>query len=474
MLIKIGWGAVAILLGAAVVLLRNNAVKFGRDIELTDMPILWMVAIYSLLGLVVVIILPKLISATDKRFTTLTLGFVVIAGVAMRLSLFGSEPILEDDYNRYLWDGALTAAGQNPYDHSPEEIARGHGINTQLDRLRAHAGPVFDHINYPQYRTVYPPVAQAVFALSHWVAPYSLDGWRAVLLIFELACLGFILAILSHLGRSPLWVSLYWWHPVVIKEVANSAHLEPVLMLPVLAAIFTILRTRPVLSSSLLAIAAGVKIWPLLLAAPIGRQLLSKPSRLVLAVSVSAAVVALCLWPVLSAGLSETSGFVAYALKWRASSIVYIISEWFAVYLVMPVFGEFASSGVIARGLLAAILLLAIVSLCWRPAPNGNIVAWRFFCVAAAIYLLSPSQFPWYFVWIAPFLCFYPVRGLLLAGALVPGHYLYFHFAAHDAAWVYGLGIVWAMWLPVWALLAYDAVRAYRQSSGRGGELYAS
>ena len=85
--------------------------------------------------------------------------------------------------------------------------------------------------------------------------------------------------------------------------------------------------------------------------------------------------------------------------------------------------------------------------------------------ISAAVYLLSPSQFPWYFLWIAPFLCLFPVRGLLLASVLLPLHYLYFYFDAHDLKHVYINGVVWLMWLPVWALLAFDAIRPHRSRS---------
>jgi len=35
---------------------------------------------------------------------------------------FGSQPIYENDYKRYLWDGAVAASGESPYIYSPDEI----------------------------------------------------------------------------------------------------------------------------------------------------------------------------------------------------------------------------------------------------------------------------------------------------------------------------------------------------------------
>ena len=138
----------------------------------------------------------------------------------------------------------------------------------------------------------------------------------------------------------------------------------------------------------------------------------------------------------------------------RASSASYLVAEW-ATGLVVPGEGaEFA-----ARGLLALILLAVTGVTLKRSAERAEDILRQLFVIAAAIYLLLPSQFAWYFVWIAPFLCLFRVRGLLLASALVPFHYLYFYFDARDLKHIYINGVVWLIWLPVWGLLVYDLVR---------------
>jgi len=80
----------------------------------------------------------------------------------------------------------------------------------------------------------------------------------------------------------------------------------------------------------------------------------------------------------------------------------------------------------------------------------------RFLIAASAMLLLSPVQLPWYFIWIAPFLCVFPYRGLLLMTLTFPLYYAFFKLTAVgvDEAWL--LGLVWAMWLPVWMVLAVD------------------
>jgi hypothetical protein len=47
---------------------------------------------------------------------------VLSVGLACRAVLFLTPDSVEADYYRYLWDGALTAHGINPYVHVPEEV----------------------------------------------------------------------------------------------------------------------------------------------------------------------------------------------------------------------------------------------------------------------------------------------------------------------------------------------------------------
>ena len=133
-----------------------------------------------------------------------------------------------------------------------------------------------------------------------------------------------------------------------------------------------------------------------------------------------------------------------------------------------------AETGLAARALLALCLAGAIAVILQHSARDGRETVRQMFLLAAALYLLSPSQFPWYFVWIAPFLCIFPVRGLMLAGALLPLHYLYFHFAARDLEDIYRHGIVWLIWLPVWTVLLADWARARGPAHPFNEEHYAS
>ncbi len=468
-----GWFICAAVLLCASLALRLSGPYFALEVELKDTPIVPFVAAYCAASALVFLVVPRLVRSSAGLGGKHLLMFIIAAGLMMRFFQLGAVPILEDDYNRYLWDGAVTVSGQNPYSVSPEAVGAGDGKNPELGKLREQAGEVFDQINYPEYRTIYPPVAQAAFALSHIVAPFSLDGWRAVLILLELATLGFLIAILRHFGHSPLWSALYWWNPIVIKELSNSAHMEPVLVLPLLVGVWMTLIARPIWATGFLAVAAGVKLWPMVLGAALFRRLLGNWKVLFAAMGLAALLLALFAAPILQAGLGEDSGFVAYAEKWQASSAAFLVAEWL-VGMLSPALLMGVEPGVAARALLAIALGGAGVMILRKSAQDGRQTVHQMFLLVAALYLLSPSQFPWYFVWIAPFLCIFPVRGLMLAGALLPMHYLYFHFAARDLEDIYRHGIVWLIWLPVWAVLALDMARGRITTHSFSEEDYAS
>jgi hypothetical protein len=83
--------------------------------------------------------------------------------------------------------------------------------------------------------------------------------------------------------------------------------------------------------------------------------------------------------------------------------------------------------------------------------------------LVAALFLLSPTQFPWYFTWIAPPLVLAPSRALLLLTFTLPLYYLKFYLDARGQVQLFHHGIVWLEYIPVWLLLLWDWGRGPRR-----------
>jgi alpha-1,6-mannosyltransferase len=83
---------------------------------------------------------------------------LLLLGLAGRAVLLFSLPSLSDDYNRFLWDGHLSAAGISPFGLLPKQALE-LGIAAVNEEL-------FNQLNSPDYFTVYPPLNQSIFELS--------------------------------------------------------------------------------------------------------------------------------------------------------------------------------------------------------------------------------------------------------------------------------------------------------------------
>lgn len=455
------WLVIAAGLGLLAMLLVLFRDRFGGERELIEYPARGLALGLVLAGLLFLRLIPLIQRDAGLKGRSLRrrLALVVLVGLGLRVLVLWSTPALEDDYYRYLWDGGVTASGHNPYKHAPSDAGEDGVAPDAINALAKAAGVVHSRINHPDLRTIYPPVAEAFFALAYWAEPWSLLAWRLICLGGELATLGLLLALLREMKRSPLWVAVYWWNPVVIKELINSAHMEAILMPFVLAALLLSARRRPLWATAALAMAAGAKLWPVILAPLIWRQLLASPRQLVAAVSILGVACAIWTAPPLLAGFGDDSGFVAYATHWKTASAIMPNLERLLGGLFRPFQADTQTVSRVARLLVGLLLATLIIWLARKPISSSQDLIERAMLSIAALYLLSPSQFPWYLIWLQPLLCVRPERGWLLATALVPLYYVSFYFYATDRAWIFRDVVVWAIWLPIWAVLINDAQR---------------
>ena len=457
-------GAGVALLAAQLVLLALSR-RFAYEASLVHLPIPWLVVLGVTAG-VVFLALPW--AVRRARGGRLLLVWIVAVGVLMRVAMLPSTPVLEDDFNRYLWDGAVVSHGINPYAHAPIAATEPEdGGPPAMVALAAESGRIAERINYPALRSIYPPVAQAAFALAYRLEPWSLEAWRAVLMAFDLATLGLLLALLRRLGRSPLWVALYWWNPLVVKELFNSAHMDALVIPFVLGALWLATRVRNVWASGALALAAGVKLWPVLLLPIVLRPLLGHGAKLAAALAAFALPLGLMAVPVIVAGLDVTSGFVAYGGSWQANDALFMALAWLAGALLDLVgAGSDAADG-LSRMLVGLAVVGLALALNRTVAEEPAELCRRSMIIVAALFLLGPTPFPWYYAWLVPLLVLVPVTSLLALTALLPLYYLRFYFDARGQAVIFDNGVVWLEYLPVLALLAREWLVARRSGQSR-------
>jgi hypothetical protein len=308
---------------------------------------------------------------------------IVGAGVAFRLILLPTAPTLSTDVYRYLWDGRLAAAGVSPYRYPPEapELA---GFRDAV---------VYPQLNHGGWRTIYPPGAQLLFVTAARVAPGGVVAFKILLMAFDLLTIGLLIAWLRAVGRPPVWVLLYAWHPLAVVEFAGSGHLDAVVLAATVAALWAAARGREGWAGACIGGAALMKLYPvLLLAAVAGRR----PARALAA-----------------AGGVILAGYALYAgegLGVFGSLSRYLAEEQFnegvragleiALAPLGPAAGQAARVIPLAT---LAVWTLGIVLL-GRGVPAGRRALW----LTGGYLLATPNLFPWYALWIVPVLAVTP------------------------------------------------------------------
>jgi alpha-1,6-mannosyltransferase len=391
-------------------------------------------------------------------------AWMILVGAAMRALMLPSTPILETDYFRYLWDGAVTAHGQNPYAYSPQAILEGRAP-AELVELGDASGPVLGRVNQPHLTTIYPPTAQAAFALSYGLMPWRIEGLRLTFLLFDVATFVLLIGLLRQLARPTSWSLIYWWNPLLIKEGFNTAHMEMTLLPLIVAAVWLAVRRRHVAGAIVLALAVGAKLWPVLLLPALLRQqgqARRRIGRSALVFSIAAIVI---VSPMLLTRLDQEAGVVAYAATWQVNASLYQGILW-AAGRIAPDHAQAA-----ARIAVGVLLLGWIGWLCRKPAADGRAVCERAMWIVAGLFLLSPTQYPWYWLWLLPLLAVRPSPGLLLLTATLPMYYL--RFPMRELGWSawFNHGVVWLQFVPAYALLAVEAWRRVRSTETPGERL---
>jgi alpha-1,6-mannosyltransferase len=451
------WAALAVMLLAGALLLLHASPLFAWEREVANMPAAALGLVMAAAGLAYGLLVPLIRKTLGLGarlcghvfWAALALGFLV------RALLLFSEPALEDDYYRYLWEGALSAHLINPFKVTPNEARRA-DTSATLGALAGSGEAVLARVNHPDITSNYPPVAQVAFAAAHLISPWNLLAWRLLALAFDGGTLLLLVSLLKSAGRDRLWSLLYWWNPIVIKELANSAHMDGLITMLVLGSLALSTRQRHISALFAAGLAIGAKLWPVLLVPLLLRPLLEKPVRLIGGAALVAAMTVLVMLPVWHGGPSPNDGFLAYARYWRTNSALFPAVEYLVGHALSPI-GRQETAWFLGRGLIGAAMVALALIMAWRPLVDTEDLCRRAGVITLWLVLTSPAQFPWYVIWTIPFAAFQTRLSIAAMTATVPLYYVSFHLLARDAYWIFSEIVVWLMWTPVWIAVVADA-----------------
>lgn len=305
------------------------------------------------------------------------LGRLIFWAVVFRICGLAGGPFFEDDFYRYLWDGYRFATTGTPYGVAPEAFFAAPGVPAVLHR-------VLNGINYPELPTIYAPVTQVVFLLGYWLKPGSVTALQSILIVIDLTTV-LLLLRLAPAGN----VMLYAWCPLVVKEIAFTAHPDGIGVCLLLAAI-VLARDFYLRSAAIcLGMAVGAKIFALVLAPLV----LVGASFRHWALFVLTPVVLYA--PFVLQGGTDIESLLVFAREWEFNSA--------AFGLLTTALQPFEAKLVL--GLLCCVFWgRYYIRYCWshaREIPRGD---WLY----GVFLMASPVINPWYLLWVLPFAAITP------------------------------------------------------------------
>lgn len=406
---------------------------------------------------------------SGRKVERFHLAWILIIGVLVRLVYFPSQLIQETDPYRYVWDGQMMLAKQNPYSLSPQEASE-RGLLSLNSSKQEMVQYVNERINHPGVKTIYPPGAQFLFGFSQMLTPWSLVGWKIMIAAAEILILILLVFILKHLRLRPQWVALYAWSPLIIKEFSNGLHLDVFAVLFFCLMIYALMRKHHPWALLFLAAATTIKWFPIILLPfllIIFRQSLLKN---IISIGMFLALILISFLPFMNVGAGALfEGLFRFSAEWKVNDGLFSVITSMVQSFHLPF-----DANVISRIVIGLIFGFIVILACQRLLKKRTI--FRFLQVSmislAALFFLIPTGNPWYFTWLFPFLIIFPSRALIAFSGLVFLYYLDFYFMYQNQRdlfeWVrlveYGLFFTilgWEIWnkIRTWPLLCQFSMK---------------
>jgi hypothetical protein len=238
------------------------------------------------------------------------------------------------------------------------------------------------------------------------------------------------------------------------------------LVLPfMLGALFFTIRRRSLPALALLACAAGMKVWPILLLPLVLRPFVRKPLELAAGLAAMIAFLAVLAIPVFLAGDISDSSLSVYAQTWEMNDGFYRLLH-MGLRSLLSLFGQAALSQAITRSVIVILLAGWILALARKSFADPSDFCNRCLLAVVALFLLSPTGFPWYYIWLIPLLTLRPRFSLLMLTPLLPLYYLkYYSLHLERGGGPADQSILWLEFAPVWILLIAEWLRARKQQA---------
>ncbi|HEV2729310.1 MAG TPA: hypothetical protein VGV15_04695, partial [Terriglobales bacterium] len=335
----------------------------------------------------------------------------------------------DDDIHRYVWDGRLQRLGYNPYIVVPSDPA-----------VKALHTPETRTLNNPDLPSPYPAGAQLFFRTVTAIHE-SVFAFKVAFVVCDFAIVFVLLDLLRTSGRGAHLVLAYAWNPLLAIEVAGSGHVDIVGALLLVISVAALARSWRAIAALTFGLAVAVKFLPIVLLPLYWKRVRIRDAAL------AAAVVALLYAPFLNHGRIPIGSLRTYVLGFRFNGPVFAMLHQVAppqLLTVLAVLVGFLTAAWLRRNSTTHVGTAASAV---HRTQRADLFAWPMFVwPMAASLLCAPVVFPWYLLWLLPFLIPTSASTLLLivwTVSIIPT-YIMWHLRT--------LGRPWGT-LPGWVML---------------------
>ena len=262
--------------------------------------------------------------------------------------------------------------GLNPYESVPDDPGL-ESLHTDLTRRI--------HPTNAALPAIYPPLAQRLFYGVTSIHE-SVEALAIATVVADVLIIILLWSWLVVTGRNRWWVLAYAWHPLVVLEGAGGAHIDSFGTLFLVATGLALSLRRSLLASVTFAGAIAIKFVPIVLVPLLWRRI-----RLVHAI-VAAVVLVLLYLPFMRDGILPVGSLGTYLSQWRFNAPFF---RWLEPLLGVP--------SVVVASVCVGLLVAAVAR---RSMRRDDPRAWAW--PIAATVVLMPAIYPWYLIWLTPFL----------------------------------------------------------------------
>lgn len=371
----------------------------------------------------------------NRRLFYLILLLAIAARGVMLIGA-GEKTYISDDVYRYVWDGKVNANGINPFIYTPPDEALEHLQDSVL----------YPNINHPWLPTIYPPMAQNIFLISYTIAGDAIWGFKLLSVLFELLTIITLLVWLKVMGVRRSNILLWLYSPLILIEFYLSAHTDILAMPFLVAMLLAVKKDHPLLSGIMLALVTLIKFYGLFFL-PFLLMHFKGKNRYKFGLIFSITCVLLYLPYVFGSNGAFLGSLFDYLSDWQYNASIFFLLKY--VFEI-----EWA------RYIVAMIFIVWSGSLLFRKLD----IYQKLYRVFGGYLVLTTTFFPWYFVWIFPFI----LRNLspaflFLSGSILLSYHVHIgYYSTGTWSVMPWLGVI--SYLPFYLLLIWKTVRVRRRT----------